>query len=1026
MKIEVAPWIRDYVTDMDELYTELTLEVAEYKLDGEQCKVLESYKEVFELPDPKQAIFDFISEQIEDYHKSVQQSKEKNETRQQNTLKSLLPCTRKNKYEQEEEIDKFEKVKKGKKVLFKGEPGMGKTTVGKKIGWDWALGILKTFEIVFFVFLKLVRPEDSIENVIIQQTPILKGLGITKRKLLTFLKNFGSKCLLILDGFDECALGQNQDVLEILRGEKLFSCNILLTSRPHSTREITEYFQTVVKVNGFTEDEARKFAFKILQDGKLVDDVLNFTPAPLTDDDTKLYQCPILLSFLCLLVREKEISLSDKAISVGEIYTRMVRCLYRKFTIRKNRSFDESQFLETLKLIGKIAFRTLLSGNPLLKRSEVIKEVDEEVFDYGLLIGHEDAFRLIRDETADIFITFPHRSLQEFLGALYFILMLSSNTTIDTLFDANKDKPIFMTDPLFLDFCLWFLSKKNAYIPIDGKDASLTTLAEFCAKTFVSSCVHVEHITKLCPALDLRRAERKNDELMFAFYRRFLEKFENANTIVLNFMYPLQWILDTMIQSCRNIRHINIKDIFSYFACPRNCTIKVLSKRQVKLPECLVHLVTKDCTKFDNPASVQFFQKGESTHDLAVASIISFGRLITHLCVTSCSVREAELKLIVDAVTHGEMPKLSHLSFIKCELMTLSPFLEIEWPCLNHIKFQNCNLGKLNCESLAEAVSSNFTKLTSLALMDPEAEHFLDTIFKNGFLNLTQVSLGFYLRNCTSDIAQLVEAAESQKMPSLSKLRLLGITFGPLIDLVRTLPLESLALSNFDASSDDLTQMSSEISRLKLHELNISYCSNDEGNLSTLLTGSFPSLHTLTLRKCNLQSTDMYVLTRASVEGNLPELKYLDISLNDGRIEELFTNHCRWNDLLSLNILHAFYISKGDVDIPPNCFRSLQHLSVSDQTLCDLFRSRVCWQSLESLHVSMKNGETMSHIVKEQEQHLLPALESLCVNLGDAERSVFDLDETHKLRNVSIHDAESFGDVFWPWGCVCYNDRTYE
>ena len=26
MKIEVAPWIKDYVVDMDELYTELTLE----------------------------------------------------------------------------------------------------------------------------------------------------------------------------------------------------------------------------------------------------------------------------------------------------------------------------------------------------------------------------------------------------------------------------------------------------------------------------------------------------------------------------------------------------------------------------------------------------------------------------------------------------------------------------------------------------------------------------------------------------------------------------------------------------------------------------------------------------------------------------------------------------------------------------------------------------------------------------------------------------------------------------------------
>ena len=60
--------------------------------------------------------------------------------------------------------------------------------------------------------------------------------------------------------------------------------------------------------------------------------------------------------------------------------------------------------------VGKLALKTLLSGNPLLQRSVVIKEVGPDAFDYGLLIGHED-FRLIRDETANIFVTFPHRSI---------------------------------------------------------------------------------------------------------------------------------------------------------------------------------------------------------------------------------------------------------------------------------------------------------------------------------------------------------------------------------------------------------------------------------------------------------------------------------------------------------------------------------------------------------------------------------------------------------------------------------------
>ena len=43
-----------------------------------------------------------------------------------------------------------------------------------------------------------------------------------------------------------------------------------------------------------------------------------------------------------------------------------------------------------------------------------------------------------------------------------------------------------MTDPLFLDFCLWFLCEKNSYIPVDGKDAISTTLAGFCAQSLGS------------------------------------------------------------------------------------------------------------------------------------------------------------------------------------------------------------------------------------------------------------------------------------------------------------------------------------------------------------------------------------------------------------------------------------------------------------------------------------------------------------------------------------------------------------
>ena len=90
-----------------------------------------------------------------------------------------------------------------------------------------------------------------------------------------------------------------------------------------------------------------------------------------------------------------------------------------------------------------MALKTLLSGDPLLKRSDVIREIGEDAFDYGLLIGHEEAHMLIRDETADMLVAFPHRNIQEFLGALYFIWMLDKGEEIQSLLGDNCDDPIF-------------------------------------------------------------------------------------------------------------------------------------------------------------------------------------------------------------------------------------------------------------------------------------------------------------------------------------------------------------------------------------------------------------------------------------------------------------------------------------------------------------------------------------------------------------------------------------------------------
>ena len=215
---------------------------------------------------------------------------------------------------------------------------------------------------------------------------------MTQGKLKKILDTFGSNCLIIFDGFDEHICGTNRDVVSIIRKKKYLSCNIIIISRPHAAR-----------VQGFNYINAKQFASKILKNEQKIEAVLHFNPAEVNSDHP-IHRCPILLTFLCLLAKEDEIDLTDKAIHTGEIYLRMIRCLYKKFTIRKEVIYEHGNFIKVMKNIGKLALRTLLSRNSLLRKNEVLKEASSDAFDYGLLIGHEEGFCLIGDETADIYV----------------------------------------------------------------------------------------------------------------------------------------------------------------------------------------------------------------------------------------------------------------------------------------------------------------------------------------------------------------------------------------------------------------------------------------------------------------------------------------------------------------------------------------------------------------------------------------------------------------------------------------------
>ena len=239
MKIEMASWVQNYTVPMDELYTELTLEQIENKPTGPIPVKLDNYAQVF-------------------------------------TERETVDQQQNHPEETSEPPRKKSRKSKGKKILAKGDPGMGKSTLGRKIAYDWAKGVFTAVSVVFFVSMKLIRPGQSIENIIIEQVST-EALEIGEQKLKNILQTFGQKCLIIFDGLDEHDLGTNTDVKKIIEGRKLLTCNVFLTSRPHNIEAIERFFSTHVSVRGFSKHHATQFISNCIENAGKAQAVMCFS-----------------------------------------------------------------------------------------------------------------------------------------------------------------------------------------------------------------------------------------------------------------------------------------------------------------------------------------------------------------------------------------------------------------------------------------------------------------------------------------------------------------------------------------------------------------------------------------------------------------------------------------------------------------------------------------------------------------------------------------------------------------------------
>ena len=885
----------------------------------------------------------------------------------------------------------------GRKIILKGENGMGKSLLAKKIVLDWAKGKFCVFPVVVFIDLTLAKAGDTIESIIAKQS------GLSNVELLI------SRCLVVIDGLEDSSKLDN-----VLKFVKPHNRNVLVTTSDcHLADSIEMEFDTVGTLQGLSEQDIISSMNADL-DVQSVTDIEVSLPSAFLSSKGKN---PMITTFKGILV-SKELKLETKNISLCQVYFQLVRLLHG--------SSDDNTFQVFAKEMGKLALESLQFGT--------FSPQESDVPDW-----------LITKSTNGI-MSFVNRSIETFLAALYFVFAIEETEIQSVLNAASQDQvsgPIFMMHPLFLHFCLALLGEESI-LGVSNSVKSYDTMKECVREKIDLAQFDLQDISVSYPALITSASE---DDLGLRFLLDVLKICDGTQDFILVPTLPIGMILNSVNVTSPQLKLILLgeehkilqRDVLDNIST-EYLNIIVDNQASEPLDQLLNWLAMVDrpfamffvagnqsapmvdFTLFANPNLKGLYMNSRGNFE---CDLVARREIPTFPSLQSMEVVSEKIKLrgkivdtLVNALDQGCFPKLSRCNIIGNNRAKLSQW---PWPSLNKLSLQDTHLDKDSKEHLrtkilpniiwfevdqnlssVEDLDNKLTKLSGLRLFSANIDFvgFAGNFKEDKFQNLRELEL-VQLSDVPKDFLDVLTA---KTVPQLHKLVLQGTS--------------GLNLPENFTQNEVVT---------RLTWLSLKKFAFFEG-LSSLFRENdrVPYLERLTLVDCGLSKQDVRCLAQASVEDMLPNLKHLDLSENKqiGGSRHLFDLNCRWEKLLSLNIECKDQQSYGGEEFSDflhltekslsGCLSSLEELKFSTQNPDCVPRVKSpCWPRLKALKISSRSWNwkqflsPLVDLVDQGGDDVLPALEAVTLCLSGREPPPLALEKQMLRRNgVRVYFTE--------------------
>ena len=580
------------------------------------------------------------------------------------------------------------------KILMDGAPGVGKSTLSRKVCKDWASGeLLQQYHLVILLPLRQpsIREATSIEGLIEADDPDLKHQVVRHIQ-----RTSGEHVLLIVDGYDELSYDnrtKNSLFLCLIQEKKFPKCSVLVTSRPYAS----DYLQQLESVNrhvevlGFTEEQIKHCIMENIPDKTKATELVQTLKE--RQDIVSLCYIPLNCAIVLYVYKMAQWTLPNTLTKLYEIF--LLNAMRRCASIVGNESIMRQctqaeipeLFQKHLNALSKLAYDSLVVEKLVFSVKDIKaafpdgSDLNKDINLFGLIT----VFKEFTSTGEELSYQFLHLTIQEFLAARWAASQLSPDELLKFFQDRLREERYRMV-LLFLAGISQLTFPCAQHLFRDELDFKPSGLMEYSNRKVV------EYFLLLCHLI--------NESQNFSLFHNLASTIVGAELFVASYLIaPFDCL------------------VLAHFLALCDCSLKVLNLSNCSLTSESLEIMHRVNLEHHGTTQIEEVNLSNHLNIITKLSLLSKLPIFEHTKVLKvCSLLWQYHEGVSYVVDLFCLLNMRNLTTLEVSVKTLFPPLEKIYLSLDKFRFENGNIDSQNAVGIFKSLEDN-TSLEKLDLL---------------------------------------------------------------------------------------------------------------------------------------------------------------------------------------------------------------------------------------------------------------------------------------------------------------------